>query len=165
MEQGKISLKNADFRDGMKDLPTGSVGLVLTDPPYGKVYNPLWGDLAKESRRILKPGGFWVSYTGHYHLPDAMYQLKQHLDYYWMASVLHRTRSYREELGIYTAGKFVLIYQKPPRVKPPGGFVDVFGGGGKEKDYHPWQQPLGEAQYLIRCFSRPGELAPIRHKF
>ena len=34
-----IDLRNGDCLEVMKDIPDGSIDLVLTDPPYGTVMN------------------------------------------------------------------------------------------------------------------------------
>jgi site-specific DNA-methyltransferase (adenine-specific) len=57
-----IDLINADCLDAMRDIPDGSVDMVLTDPPYGTTackwdsvipFEPMWEHL----KRITKPNG------------------------------------------------------------------------------------------------------------
>ena len=57
-----IELKQGDCLELMKDIPDGSVDLVLTDPPYGTTackwdsvipFEPMWEQL----NRIIKPNG------------------------------------------------------------------------------------------------------------
>ena len=57
-----IDLRNGDCLNVMKDIPDGSVDLVLTDPPYGTTackwdsvipFEPMWEQL----NRIIKPNG------------------------------------------------------------------------------------------------------------
>lgn len=57
-----ISLMKGDCLDRMKDIPSGSVDMVLADPPYGTTqckwdsvipFNPMWQQL----KRIIKPNG------------------------------------------------------------------------------------------------------------
>ena len=57
-----IDLLNGDCLTLMKDIPNGSVDLVLTDPPYGTTackwdsiipFEPMWEQL----NRIIKPNG------------------------------------------------------------------------------------------------------------
>jgi len=56
------NLINADCLDAMRDIPDGSVDMVLTDPPYGTTackwdsvipFEPMWEQL----KRITKPNG------------------------------------------------------------------------------------------------------------
>ena len=58
----KFELKQGDCLELMKDIPDGSVDLVLTDPPYGTTackwdsvipFEPMWEQL----NRIIKPNG------------------------------------------------------------------------------------------------------------
>jgi site-specific DNA-methyltransferase (adenine-specific) len=58
----KIDLRNGDCLELMKDIPDGSVDMVLTDPPYGTTackwdsiipLDPMW----KELKRIIKYNG------------------------------------------------------------------------------------------------------------
>jgi site-specific DNA-methyltransferase (adenine-specific) len=62
---GKVThctLYNADCLEAMRDIPDGSVDMVLTDPPYGTTackwdsvipFKPMWAQL----KRITKPNG------------------------------------------------------------------------------------------------------------
>jgi site-specific DNA-methyltransferase (adenine-specific) len=61
----QIDLHNGDCLELMKDIPDGSVDLVLTDPPYGTTackwdsvipFEPMWEQL----HRIIKPSGAMV---------------------------------------------------------------------------------------------------------
>ena len=56
-----------DCLERMKEIPDGSVDLILTDPPYGTTackwdsvipFEPMWGQL----NRIIKPNGAIVTY-------------------------------------------------------------------------------------------------------
>src|SRR5882724_8430476 len=72
-----------DSRDLVKQLPSNSIDLIFTDPPYPKEYLPLYGWMAKEAARVLKPGGFLLTYAGNMYLHDVMMSLGQHLAYFW----------------------------------------------------------------------------------
>ena len=57
-----ISLINGDCLEEMKNIPDGSVDMVLADPPYGTTackwdsvipFEPMWGQL----KRVIKPSG------------------------------------------------------------------------------------------------------------
>ena len=57
-----INLYNGDCLELLKDVPSGSIDLVLTDPPYGTTncrwdtiipFEPMWEQL----KRIIKPNG------------------------------------------------------------------------------------------------------------
>ena len=63
-----IKLLNGDCLERMKEIPDGSVDLVLTDPPYGTTackwdsvipFEPMWEQL----KRIIKPNGAIVLFS------------------------------------------------------------------------------------------------------
>lgn len=63
-----IDLKNGDCLELMKEIPSGSVDMVLTDPPYGTTackwdsvipFEPMWEQL----KRIIKPNGAIVLFS------------------------------------------------------------------------------------------------------
>ena len=153
-----IQLHCGDFRNLIQRVEPNSVDLILTDPPYGRAGYPLWKDLAAGARRVLKPGRFLVTYSGHYGLPKILDDLSSSLKYYWASMVLHQEPILREELNVRTCGKFLLLFYKPPRVKLPLPMRDVFQGTGRDKQWHPWGQPVEEARWFVEALTRPGEL-------
>lgn len=156
--EGSIDFRLGDFRELARTLPDDSVDLILTDPPYGRQFHHLWDDLAREAARVLKPGAFFVSYTGQHRLPEILRALANHLEYFWMGFLMHRTRPRRDEVCVVNAAKPLPIFYKPPRRMPARWFTDAVMGSGPEKQLHPWQQAAGEARHLITTFSRPGDL-------
>lgn len=65
----KIQLINADCLEAMKDIPDGSIDMVLTDPPYGTTackwdtvipFDKMWERLNK----LIKPNGVIVLFGG-----------------------------------------------------------------------------------------------------
>jgi len=146
----------------MKNLPDNSIDLVLTDPPYAACYRPLYSDLGREARRALKPGGFLVSYMNQNGLPEILGRLEEHLDYYWLGMALYSGMSppgyWRKHAKIVSYGKPLAFFQKPPRTQPAQWTHDFVCGGRIEREYHRWQQPLGESKALIEQLTRPGDL-------
>lgn len=65
----EITLMQGDCLERMKEIPDGSVDLVLTDPPYGTTACK-WdtvldlGRMWKELKRIVKPSGVIVLFAG-----------------------------------------------------------------------------------------------------
>ena len=68
MSSLKFDLWKGDCLELMKDIPDGSVDLILTDPPYGTT-NCGWDsvipldDMWKQLRRIIKPNGATVLFS------------------------------------------------------------------------------------------------------
>ena len=63
-----IWLMKGDCLERMKEIPDGSVDLILTDPPYAKTQNK-WDsvipleDMWKQLKRIIKPNGAIVLFS------------------------------------------------------------------------------------------------------
>lgn len=69
-EKGMI-IKNCDCIEGMKELSENSIDSIVTDPPYGLSFmNKKWDydvpkiEIWKECLRVLKPGGYLLSFAG-----------------------------------------------------------------------------------------------------
>ena len=63
-----VNLMKGDCLERMKEIPDGSVDLILTDPPYGTTsckwdsiipFEPMWAEL----KRIIKPNGACVLFS------------------------------------------------------------------------------------------------------
>lgn len=91
----KIELLHGDCLELMKDIPDGSVDLILCDPPYGTTvckwdtvipFEPMWAEL----KRVIKPNGA-ICLFGSEPFSSAlrMSNIKQFkYDWYW-----HKTKS------------------------------------------------------------------------
>jgi predicted methyltransferase len=71
-----------DMRIGMAKLAANSVDMIFTDPPYIADCIGLYGDLAKEAQRVLKPGGYCFAYLGAEFLPQVMQLMSPYLDWF-----------------------------------------------------------------------------------
>ncbi len=70
-ESNRLKLVNGDCIDEMAKLPENSVDAIVTDPPYGLEFmGKKWDydvpsvNMWKEAIRVLKPGGFLLSFAG-----------------------------------------------------------------------------------------------------
>src|SRR5262249_14730643 len=52
-----IDIRCGDLAAVLTDIPSGSVDLILTDPPYGQAHSAVWGRLGDVAARLLRPGG------------------------------------------------------------------------------------------------------------
>lgn len=86
----QIDIRCGTFTRALGDIADGSVHMVLTDPPYGRGFLPLWDELARFCARTLRPGGLLVSYCGQSHLPDVYAALNRELKYVWTIAQLAR---------------------------------------------------------------------------
>lgn len=158
-----IDIRRGDFRDVLADIPPNSVDIILTDPPYGKKYLPLWEDLGEFAARVLKKDGILVSYSGHMYLPEVISLLSVHLDWWWLCAVEHTGNIQITPLGqpvrkVKNMFKPILIFVPKDGKGFSEGFPDLFKGHGTEKEGHNWQQALDESIDLLKVFAPHGGL-------
>ncbi len=152
---GRIKLHHGEFQDELDYVDSGSVDLILTDPPYLAHHVPLYAELAAFAARVLKPGGLLVAYSGQYHLPAVMEHLATHLRYVWTgALVMPGLNVQVRPRGVFTITKPVLMYSNG-EYHPPFWFRDTFISTAHEKDAHDWQQPIDASRFFIEQLSRP----------
>ncbi len=139
-------------------LPNGSIDLIFTDPPYEKKYLPLYRWLAQEAARVLKPGGFLLTYTGNTWKYEVMQYLGRYLTYFWDYIALDTGPGtivwHRKTLARH---KSILAFVKGSG-KPRCNTLSVWSGSGADKKYHVWGQDESTARYYIDCFTQPGAI-------
>ncbi len=155
-----IKLYHCPFQqlEGIAEIKPGSVNLVCTDIPYGKDFLPQVAELAAMAKRVLADGGLFLTYSGHLYLNRVMRMLDEHLIYRWtLASLWNGDANMVHPLDLGSQWKPILLYSKGPWLKRKRWY-DVSRVDSKEKEWHPWQQPLEEVERLVSYFSLPGEL-------
>ncbi len=106
---------------------------------------------------MLAPGGVLAAYVGVQHLPEVMRAVGEHLRYAWTLAGLRpggcRLIPYN---GVMNGWRPVVLFTNgaPAALRMP----DVIPRAHKEKEYHPWQQPVGEAEFLLERLTLPGDL-------
>ncbi len=147
-----------DFREIAKQFEDDSFNHIITDPPYGAEYIDLWSALAELASRVLKPGGFCITYSGVYHLPEVINALNKHLDFYWQVIIKHTgATQIVNARNIDTKYKPVFIFAKPPIKKLEKTTNDWYEGTGREKTLHKWAQAEGELIEIIKRFTAEGD--------
>jgi len=158
--EGDIRLYHGPFQrlEELAGIEPESVNLVLTDIPYGKDFLPQVADLAALARRILIPGGLFVTYSGHHYLNMVIRTLDDHLTYCWTrASVWEGVGNIIHPRQVTSKWKPILVYAKGEWVER-SRWYDVTQVDSKEKDWHDWQQPLAEVERLLLDYTQPGDL-------
>jgi site-specific DNA-methyltransferase (adenine-specific) len=151
-----IQLHHCRFQE--LDIAPGSAKLVCTDIPYGKEFLPELSALGDFAKRVLIPGGLMVTYSGQYYLTQVMQAFAEHLTYRWMlASTWDGDAAMIHPLDLTSKWKPILVFSKGNWQKR-GRWCDLLHCDAKEKDWHPWQQPLQDVEMLVRYFSEPGDL-------
>jgi len=140
-------------------LKPHSVNLILTDIPYGKEFVPEVQALGAFVSRVLVRGGLFVTYCGQYWLPAVLNALNENLAYRWTIASVWNGDAVPVHIGgrILSKWKPIVVFSNGDLARQ-GQWCDVTHVEDKEKNWHPWQQPLSEVERLISYFSRPGDL-------
>jgi ParB-like chromosome segregation protein Spo0J len=155
---GEAELLLGDFRDRGLEIPDRSVDLIFTDPPYEKEALHLWPHLSKLASRVLKPGSMLITYTGSIYLPEVIAGLSEYLRFWWAGStILNGPHSRVHARNIVQGSKPILFYVLEGHKKNLW-VEDTYQSEGKQKEYHDWQQSVGEAVYYIDKLTKPGDL-------
>ena len=81
-----VDIRAGDFREVLADLR--DVDAVITDPPYGAEFLPLFGDLGAWADKVLKPDGVLVVMLGEMYLFEVGDMLRGYRPYRWQACYL-----------------------------------------------------------------------------
>lgn len=159
-ERDDVQIIHGDMADPeiQKFIEPESIDAIITDPPYPQEYLPLWDDLAKLAKKVLKPSGLLVTYCGQIHLDTIVEKLSKELQYYWILTMLQpgaTTKVFAR--NVLVGWKPILIFQKPP-FKQINSFYDVFKSEQREKDLHEWQQSESGVLELIQKFTLEGQI-------
>ena len=152
-----VELYNEDFRDVFPKIEDKQSPLIFTDPPYDKESIPLYDDLARMGRPVLRTGGSVMAYIGHYAAGEIIYKMGKHLRYWWLMAIQH-TGGRRTLVG-----KNVRVHWKPIVwfVKDRRGnnehVDDLVVSSPPDKSLHEWAQSPAEAEYYIRMLTDPGD--------
>jgi len=153
-----IGIVVGDARELGSMLPSGSVDLVFTDPPYGKEHLGLYGWLFSFAARVLRPSGFLLCYVGGYWKDRVMAMAREWLDYFWDFTVFENGPSpVIKPRRVITRGKSILAYRPRGGVgMPQTNVLGIWNGGKRDKRFHPWGQDENTVKYYVESFSPPG---------
>jgi len=176
IEEGKVKVEDlanvtilhGDFREVLKSIPSNSIDLIFTDPPYSEKYLDLVKDLFLLASRVLKPSGYLAVMYGQNHL-DEFFKVFEScnsnnkgnntkLRYYWTIAI-HMPDG--QELfymkNAVIRWKPIFIFQKLPAVILEHMFEDYISRPKPDKSVHEWKQDLESAMYVINTFSKEGD--------
>jgi DNA modification methylase len=152
-----IDFRLGDFEEVFADIPDGSIDCIITDPPYPYDFIECWSKLSRVAKRVLKPHGFCIAYSGQMYLPEVMQRMNENLDYYWTFAVYHEGQTQIVNgINLMCRWKPVLIFQNGKK-KIDNTFQDYFISEQREKNGHDWQQSKSGVGYLIEMFTKEGD--------
>ena len=142
-----------------KTIPSQSVDLIFTDPPYPKEFHYLYKWLAGEAVRVLKPNGFLIAYAGPYWKDVVMGYFGNELQYFYDFILVHKgNTSILWPRKIISGYKSVLCYHKKgEKPLPQMNVLGQWDGTGGDKRFHLWGQEETSARYYVDCFTKPGD--------
>jgi 16S rRNA G966 N2-methylase RsmD len=160
VEQGETwRVETADFRS--LELEPGSIGAIITDPPYALDFVPILGELAERAATWLRPGGLLVAMLGHRQAHEAYPLVAERLEYVWtlayVTSAGHTGHRYFAQ-RIFGHWKPMLVFRRPGGNPDWAWGPDVIRSPGAEKELHGWQQSEDATAALVERFSREGEI-------
>lgn len=159
-----------DAAGALKDIPKGTIDLVVTDPPYLVNYRDRSGRSLQNDdnadgvmpafapmARAMKPNSYAVCFVGWSALPQftaawdaAGLRIVSQIVWRKRYASRHGYTQYRHESA------FVLAKGNPAKpTKPLPSVMDWTNSGNRN---HPTEKAVEVIAPLIRCFSKPGDL-------
>ena len=156
---GNWSIEQCCFRNWA--IPSASVDLILTDPPYASEYLPLYQELPFHAHRWLKNGGWCMVMVGQRHLPAVLSALAAGpLDYAWTLCLeANGGTTGIHFLKVQSVWKPVIILRKgAPQFREWTLDILRYRWTPDDGDHHKWQQELAPFIKLIRAATDPGTM-------
>jgi len=153
LKSGSFELILGDFRQ----IEIPQVDAIITDPPYGFDYIPLYLDLSEYAAKVLKPNTPCIVMAGQSWLETVLRFLSEHLKYVWT-------------LAYFSPGKSTQIFGRKIKSnwKPVIFLVngenqcehigDYINSGEYDKSFHDWGQTEKGMGELIERFTVKGDL-------
>jgi site-specific DNA-methyltransferase (adenine-specific) len=172
----------------MPVLPDASVDLLLTDPPYGAGHHlwdvmPDLGAMWSELRRIMKPNAPMILFAALPFAADLIVSAREifgkemlKADLIWPKTwspdfVLAGSRPihFHENILVFSTGVTISQSQTTRRMpyyplevaeedRWPRSLLDEYPAKATDRGLHPTQKPVELLKYLVRLFSRSGEV-------
>ncbi len=155
LKHGNYELIHGDFRK--LEIGPASIDAIITDPPYGFEYVPLYLELSAYAAKVLKPNAPCIVMTGQSWLEAVLHYLSEHLKYVWT-------------LAYFSPGKSTQIFGRKIKSnwKPVIFLVngenqcehigDYINSGEYDKKFHDWGQTEEGMAQLIERFTVRGDL-------
>jgi site-specific DNA-methyltransferase (adenine-specific) len=155
-EHNGITIYHGDCREILPRLEP--VDLVLTDPPYLREFLPLYGELARLCKELLKPGRLLAAIVGHAIVPEVLQLMSPYLKYHWM---LAYTQPGGQSASVFP--KKVIPFWKPVVTFCDGNyegkwFGDVVKSTNNDKRFHKWGQAESGFMDLVNRLSDPVDI-------
>ena len=138
-ERGDVRLYCGDCLEILPQLAAGSVDAVVTDPPYPKAFEHLYGESAALAKQFLRVGGSFITLCGHYQIHRVIPAIGEHLKWRWIVKFDQPGAHARMAMGIMVTWKPILWFVNK-KFSPVINTKDMAVGESRQKKLHPWQQ-------------------------
>ena len=159
-----------DCLEKMRCMPSRSIDLLLTDPPYGVNYQSRDGrsiandieiewlpPVFNEVYRLLKPNSFAISFYGWNKVDQFMHAWRQAgFRVFGHVTFIKKYASNQSYLAYSHESAYLLAKGNP--AKPAEPIRDVLEFRYTGNKLHPTQKPVAPLRQLIRSFSKPGDV-------
>jgi 16S rRNA G966 N2-methylase RsmD len=158
-KKSNFQLICADITKLDGEIEPDSVDVIITDPPYGKDYLPLYETLAELANRALKPGGSLLVMIGQSYVPEILNLMTPQITYHWMVSYLTPggQSAHLWQRNVNTFWKPVLCFVKGEYTGKWIGDVVKSAANDNDKRFHEWGQSESGMSDLVEKFSQPGD--------
>lgn len=155
-----VRLICGDFAQVAQEIEPGSIDVIITDPPYPKEFLHLYGILAQQAARLLKPGGSLLVMCGQSYLPEIFALMCPHLAYHWTDAYLtpggqspqiwpRKINTFWKPLLWFVNGQYAGEWQ---------GDVIKSAVNDNDKRFHHWGQSESGMAEIVSRYSLPGDL-------
>ena len=160
-EDDKYSVYFHDITAGVPDvIPSSSVDVIITDPPYPKEYLYLYSSLSSFAYDALKEGGSLIVMCGQSYFPEVIKRLTEKMNYQWVVAYLTPggQSSQMWQRKVNTFWKPVIWLVKGTYSGSWVGDVAKSEPNDNDKRFHEWGQSESGMLDLVTRFSKPGDL-------
>lgn len=145
-----------DCRELVHMIPDGSVDAIFTDPPWSPDSIDIFGWLAVQARRILKPEGVLLTFCGKNRLDEVMWYLSKNLFFYWpIVGYQPESNMVFHARKILEKWRPALLYTntyEPKRTQ----FIPDLLPTNRDKRFHEWGQGESFWSYYMTRLTQPG---------
>lgn len=140
-------------------LPSESVDMIMTDPPYHDEHLGCYESLAKLAASCLKLGGFCAVYMGKMYMPQiAQMFCRYGLEYVWQFVVYQPDSNTKmQKIHLFGAHRPIWLWRKSGPGNPIGNnWIPDAMKCTRDKEHHEWGQGIEPYIKLIENYSQPG---------
>ncbi|AFH22864.1 adenine methyltransferase [environmental Halophage eHP-36] len=152
-----VEIHHGDFNDVLSGYENDSFDHIITDPPYHERHLHLYGEVAKASKRVVKPGGLVAAIAPHNFLPTVIEKMSKHLDWFWQWMMVQDKPTILQKKKIGIRYKPIVVFHVPPETELDKQAHDIITTGNREKDDHKWQQSLDTTAELVTDLTEPND--------